>query len=626
MLKKFISLAVLSFAVALIISMSAAYMIQTINVNRVTDEKLNALLDDVRELIDSNAVKVQSIRTEMDAIYLEKARAFAEMIKLKPEILDDYDALCRIRDLLHVDELHVCDAQGVLRWGTVKEFYGFDFAGSEQTRPILAALDNPNFELAQDPQISGTGIYFQYISVSRYDEKGIVQTGMRPERLEQALISAAPKNILNQVKTDISSRILIITGDTIAGDSQNKLTGRSLSEIGVGTIKEGTGSVDLETPGRYVARQDGDFLIVAVITNSYMYTPRNISLIVFFITNTLILFFLIFEVGRWMTKNIIKPIIQVSQDLNIIAEGNLECRVDVRNMPEFEILSDGINSMVDNIKKMFENIQKMLNEADSMTETLKSVIVSVEHSAQNVNKSSGELFKESNRLSDNAGSQNLTAEKMSVLLDEVHSNALDNAKHASDASDVSRVALSNADIGSQKMSDMVSAAEAINSASQDIYDAMKTIDNIAFQTNILALNAAIEAARAGEFGKGFAVVAEQVRSLATKSAEAAKQTESLVGNSIQRAQTGVEIANEMAHKITEIVDDIRKSASLMEGIVVSSQKQANAVGELNESMISIQKIVEVTNLSAECIKTESTKLQENSGEMSKLMDRIKITN
>ena len=174
------------------------------------------------------------------------------------------------------------------------------------------------------------------------------------------------------------------------------------------------------------------------------------------------------------------------------------------------------------------------------------------------------------------------------------------------------------------MIDMVSAVESINNASQDISDVMKTIDNIAFQTNILALNAAIEAARAGQYGKGFAVVAEQVRSLANRSAEAAKQTEALIETSIQRAQTGVEIAKETAHNISDIVDVIRKSASLMDGIVASSQEQVHAVAKLNESMAGIRTSVEATNVSAERIKSESVKLQDNSREMSEVIDRIKM--
>jgi methyl-accepting chemotaxis protein len=108
-----------------------------------------------------------------------------------------------------------------------------------------------------------------------------------------------------------------------------------------------------------------------------------------------------------------------------------------------------------------------------------------------------------------------------------------------------------------------------------------------------------------------------------KSAEAARQTESLIDTSVQRAQAGVVIANETALRITEIVDDIRKSASFMEGIVNSSQKQANAVGKLNENMTNIQESVEITNLSAERIKTESTGLQANSQKMSEVINKIK---
>lgn len=120
MLAKFIKFAGLSLVIAFIISMGASYLIQTNNTNSLKTEEMNILLDDVRTLIDDNYEELAEIRTQMDKEYLEKTRAFAEMIKINPEILDDYDLLCQIRDDLGVDELHVCDENGVLLWGSVK--------------------------------------------------------------------------------------------------------------------------------------------------------------------------------------------------------------------------------------------------------------------------------------------------------------------------------------------------------------------------------------------------------------------------------------------------------------------------------------------------------------------------
>lgn len=615
MLKRFIIVAILSFFVALAVATAASYFIQTNETNRLTDIRLNTLLDDVNVLMDENETEVKNIRADLDNTYLEKTRAFAEMIKLNPSILDDYDELCRIRDFLGVDELHVCDENGVLQWGTVTDFYGFNFQDGDQTRPILAALDNPNFELAQDPQISGTGFYFQYISISRYDKKGIVQIGMRPERLEQALQAAAPENILKQIKIDQTIRILITSGDTVLGDSKSKLTGATLSGNGSAGISEGGGSISIDGTEHYIARKIGGYLVVAVISNADMYGTRNTTLIVFLIANAIILFLLILVIGMWIIRTVINPLGQVSHELEVIADGNLELRVNVNKTHEFETLSSGINTMVNNIKNM-------LDESGNTAKVLQSVMGSVEGSVESVDQTTRELFQESHNLAEEAQSQSQAAERMSSLLGDVHTNAIDNAKHASDASGVSRIALQNAGTGSEKMVDMVKAVEAINTASQDIAKVMKTIDDIAFQTNILALNAAVEAARAGTHGKGFAVVAEEVRNLAGKSAEAAKQTEVLISASIQRAQTGVAIANETSGTITEIVENIRKSASLMEGIVASSQEQVSAVGQLNDSMTTIQKSIEVTGLSASRITAESEKLQSNSREMNTVINKI----
>lgn len=615
MLKKFIILAIASFFVALTLVTGVTYVIQTNETNVTTNAKLNMLLDDVNVLIDDNNAQINSIRAEMDTVYLEKTRAFAEMIKLNPEIIDDYDELCRIRDLLGVDELHVCDENGVLWWGTVEDFYGFDFQDGDQTRPLLAALDDPNYELAQDPQMSGTGNYFQYISVSRYDKKGIVQIGMRPDRLEEALKDATPQNLLNQIKIDKSIRILIISDDTVQGDSHNKSDGTALSNSAVAGISAGSGDIQLDGTAHYVARQIGDYLVAAVINQTEMYAARNTMLVVFLVANALILFLLIFVIGIWMIRTIIHPLEDISKGLSVIAGGNLELKIEVRQTHEFEILSNGINSMVASIKKT-------LQDAENTAATLKSIIERVETSAVNVGTSAHDLQQESKNLLDGAHSQNQIVEKMSALLVEVHEGSISNAKRATDASDVSQIALNNANAGSQKMMDMVGAVDAINAASRDIAKVMKTIDDIAFQTNILALNAAVEAARAGQHGKGFAVVAEEVRNLASKSADAAKQTEVLISASIQRAQAGSLIASETADTITNIVENIRKSASLMESIVSSSKEQAAAVGQLNESMSHIQKSVEVTCISAERVTSESEILQLSSRDMDAVISEI----
>jgi methyl-accepting chemotaxis protein len=602
MLKKFAFFAVISFVVALAVSMTAVYFIQTNDVNALTDEKLGQLLTDVDVLIASNDEQVRQIREEMDAQYLDKTRAVAKMIQLKPEILDDYEELCRIRDLLMVDEIHVIDENGILQWGTVQAYYGTDFASGPQTIPFLAGIDDPAFALAQDPQPNtAEGIYFQYIGVSRLDEPGVVQIGMRPVRLEEALAKAAPENILAQLKTDSATRLLLIENGSIVGDSQGESAGQTLEAI--------------MADSRYATETSGQYLIAALTPNASVYQARDSMMVIFLITNALILFLLIFLVGLWLKRGIVDPVTRIGRVLSQIAGGDFETKITERGTPEFAALSDNMNTTVGSIRKM-------LGESGETTAALKAVVESVESGAKNIEAIIEELSQESASLQTEAAAQHETAETMTSLLGEVYENALDNTKNAANASEAARAALNNANGGSEKMADLVSAVAAIDMASQDISKVIKTIDDIAFQTNILALNAAVEAARAGQYGKGFAVVAEEVRSLASKSADAAKQTALLISASIQRAQAGVEIANETAGKIEGIVERIRESSSYMESIVASSQEQTDSVGRFKESVASIKRGTDATLQAAGQIAGSSRQLRSNSDDMSAVIGNI----
>jgi methyl-accepting chemotaxis protein len=266
----------------------------------------------------------------------------------------------------------------------------------------------------------------------------------------------------------------------------------------------------------------------------------------------------------------------VSKVLERVADGDLT--IEHKAMSNDDIISYSIIKMVGNLNNMFGAI----NEASDL----------VSHGANQIADASQNLALGSTE-------QAATVEELSASIAEVSSKTKANAERANDAATLSESIKINAEKGSRQMSEMTEAVSEINQASQDISKVIKVIDDIAFQTNILALNAAVEAARAGEAGKGFAVVADEVRNLASKSAAAAKETGTLIENSMKKAELGTSIASETASSLAEIVAGINKSTDLISEIAESSEEQSIAIEQINEGIIQVSEVVQTTSATAE---------------------------
>jgi methyl-accepting chemotaxis protein len=188
---------------------------------------------------------------------------------------------------------------------------------------------------------------------------------------------------------------------------------------------------------------------------------------------------------------------------------------------------------------------------------------------------------------------------LSSSIADISKKTKENAETADRTAKLSDMIRGNAEKGSHQMDEMIAAANDINEASKNIGKIIKTIDDIAFQTNILALNAAVEAARAGQHGKGFAVVADEVRNLATKSAEAAKGTEAMIQNSMEKAELGSRIASETAKSLTEIVSGITESSQLIGEIARSSEEQAMGIEQINIGVDQVAQVIQQNSATAE---------------------------
>ncbi len=200
----------------------------------------------------------------------------------------------------------------------------------------------------------------------------------------------------------------------------------------------------------------------------------------------------------------------------------------------------------------------------------------------------------STHLSDGASRQAASLEETSASLEEIAKVTGQNAADAGKTKTLAAQTRGAADTGAADMEQMTKAMDEIKASSDDISKIIKTIDEIAFQTNILALNAAVEAARAGEAGAGFAVVADEVRSLAQRSAQAARETANRIEDSIARSNRGVEISAKVAGSLGEMVQKTREVDTLVNGIARASQEQSTGIGELKQAVGQISEVTQST--------------------------------
>jgi len=219
--------------------------------------------------------------------------------------------------------------------------------------------------------------------------------------------------------------------------------------------------------------------------------------------------------------------------------------------------------------------------------------------ANQVASAAGQVSASSQTLAEGAGEQAASLEETGSSLEEMASMTKRNSENAQKANELAKQAREAADKGAGDMQTMGGAMEAIKASSDDIAKIIKTIDEIAFQTNILALNAAVEAARAGEAGMGFAVVADEVRSLAQRSAQAAKETAGKIEGAIAKTREGVEISSKVAQTLNEIVIKVRSVDELVAEVAGASREQTQGITQINTAVGQMDKVTQGNAASAE---------------------------
>ncbi|MDF1566558.1 MAG: methyl-accepting chemotaxis protein [Spirochaetaceae bacterium] len=262
------------------------------------------------------------------------------------------------------------------------------------------------------------------------------------------------------------------------------------------------------------------------------------------------------------------------------------------------------------------------NSLVTMKRNLNDLLGQVATASEQVNVGSNQISQTSQQLSQGAVEQAASVEQISASVTEVNSQSDENAKSAADATDIASTAVAKAREGNDFMQQLVSAMGRINTSSDEINKIVKVIDDIAFQINLLALNANVEAARAGKYGKGFAVVAEEVRTLATRSADAVKETAAMVEESKSAITTGNEMAEITAKSLKEIVDGVDSVSSMLAEISMASRQQSKGVGEISSGLEQIEKVTQDNSASAEESAAASEELASQANQLSAMIGQF----
>jgi methyl-accepting chemotaxis protein len=341
---------------------------------------------------------------------------------------------------------------------------------------------------------------------------------------------------------------------------------------------------------------------------------------------------------------------ELQEVIGAVTDGNLERRISLDGKRDFFLtLSRGINDLVDTISAVVDEVQgvvaaandgdltrridsdgkagllvKIASGINQLTSSMADVVSQVKLAAGEVNRGADEISQGNSNLSQRTEEQASSLEETASSMEEMTSTVKQNADNAGQANKLAVAARDQAEQGGAVVSKAVAAMAAINNASKKIADITGVIDEIAFQTNLLALNAAVEAARAGEQGRGFAVVASEVRSLAGRSATAAKEIKVLIQDSVQKVEEGSSLVTQSGTTLEQIVAAVKKVTDIVAEIAAASAEQSSGVEQVNKAVMQLDELTQQNAALVEEASAASQSMAEQARSLNDSMARFRV--
>lgn len=531
---------------------------------------------------------------------------------------------------------------------------GWDFSGREWfSRP-----QKENGLVYGSPYIDTvTGNLVSYISKPYYNNgqiAGVVSMDISLSKLEELIAGyAAASNVDYFILTDSDGNIIMHENDEFlpVNDSVKNISG--VLDGNYPKVAQNDSSMkDYDGKSVYLSSSpigDTGWTLYAVQSASvYTEDSRNLIMLLCVITlaAAVVAIFFTFVVS----KSISEPIINVKNAAERMAEGYFDVKIDCNTNDETGILANSMQKLCTTTNNILEDLKHIMRglEAGNLTmlskdgsmykgdflaliESIRRFKNRLTEIIENINDASEQVLSGSEHVS--SGAQGLSQgtteqassiQQLSATINEINNKVNENARSAQSAMEKSNENGREMHHVSEKMNDLVSAMSETKECSDQIGKIIKSIEDIAFQTNILALNAAVEAARAGTAGKGFAVVADEVRNLAAKSAEAAKNTSTLIENTIASVERGDKLVNDVANVMTMVTESSQQITALNTNICNSSSELAGSIAQVNQGVEQISSVVQTNAATSEQSAAASEQLTGQAHTLKKLVSEFTL--
>lgn len=392
------------------------------------------------------------------------------------------------------------------------------------------------------------------------------------------------------------------------------------------------------------------YLVIAILAVLGMILAKNIVGAIVVVVIAIVGFYYNYRTIYSLEELIVQPLKEMAAASGQIAEGNFDIEIEYDGEDELGELSGSLKTAANILKtvvsdllyivehfsegdfnvnstcpdKYVGQLKSVLDELDEMVEKISDTMHGIQSSAEQVSTGSGQLAESSQDIAEGATNQAAAVQQLTTTIEVVTGHVLDNTKSTDKVHDKAKVVGAEAADSQNKMQELTTAMEKINSTTQNIEKIIADIENIASQTNLLSLNASIEAARAGEHGRGFAVVADQIRQLAEQSANSATMSKTLIEESLHDVETGNRITKEAGEAMDQVMTDLDEILREVANIRVSSDKQAESVKEIKTGIESINDVIQTNSAAAEETSATSEELTASAISLDELLKEFKL--